>query len=147
MDFSSITPFRLVRRLATVEPRTPSVYLLICDSSEMDAMLVELGEEVQVQLGVNMRRFAATELHPENLAVVSEHGDGDLVLVVLDRWLPRLVRSFDRNVVLLTSGGAVVLLATPDVAERLLGASPNLRSRFTDILVLRPYAALEDLRA
>ena len=146
-EFSATTPFRLVRRLAAVGPDAPSIYLLVCDAAEMDAVLADMAAEVQIQLGLNLRPFAASELRPGSLGALTEHNAGDLVVITLDRWLPALVCSFDRNIVLLTAGGTVVLLAIRDIAERVLSAAPNLRNRLTDVLVLRSDEAFGDSQA
>jgi hypothetical protein len=146
-EFSATTAFRLVRRLAAVGRDTPSVYLLICDAAEMTSVLADMTVEVQIQLGLNLRSFAGSELHPGSLEALTERNVGDLAVIILDHWFPKLVRSFDRNVVMLTSGGTVVLLATPDIAEGMLRSAPNLRSRLTDILLLRPEEALREAGA
>jgi hypothetical protein len=146
-EFSATTPFRLVRRLAAVGQDTPSVYLLICNAGEMDTVLADMTAEVQAQLGLNLRPFAASELRPESLQALAKHYPGDLVVITLDHWLPMLVSSFDRNIVLLTAGGTVVLLAVRDIAERMLRVAPNLRNRLTDVLVLIPDEVFGDSRA
>ena len=146
-EFSVTTPFRLVRRLAAVGPAAPSIYLLVCDAAEMDAVLADMAAEVYIQLGLTLRPFAASELRPDTLAALSERNPGDLVVITLNRWVPALVSSFDRNIVLLTAGGTVVLLAIRDIAERMLSAAPNLRNRLTDVLVLRSDEALGDPQA
>jgi hypothetical protein len=146
-EFSATTPFRLVRRLAAVGQDTPSVYLLICDAGEMDMVLADMAAEVQTQLGLNLRPLSASELRPESLEALAKHHAGDLVVVTLDHWLPTLVSSFDRNIVLFTAGGTVVLLAIRDIAERMLRGAPNLRNRLTDVLVLIPDGVLGDSRA
>jgi hypothetical protein len=64
--------------------------------------------------------------------------DRPVTLITLDHWLPKLVTALDRNVVSLTRGGAVLLLANQAIAERLLSAAPNLRNRLSDVLTIRP---------
>ncbi|MGB9456880.1 MAG: hypothetical protein WCB12_12605 [Bryobacteraceae bacterium] len=137
-EFSATTPFRLVRRLAAVGQDAPSLYLLICAAGERDAVLAEIAAEVEIQLGLNLHQLAGSELQPENLEPLINRDASDLIVIALDRWLPSLVGSFDRNVVLLTAGGTAMLLADADVVERILTAAPNLRNRLTDILLITP---------
>jgi hypothetical protein len=119
---------------------------LICDAAEVGAVLADMAAEVEIQLGLSLRPFTGSELRPESLDALTERNAGDLVVITLDRWLPKLVRSLDRNIVLLTGGGTVVLLAVGDIAERVLRVAPNLRNRLTDVLVLRPEEVFGDSR-
>jgi len=148
IDFSATTPFRLVRRLAAAGQDTPSVYLLVCEAGAMQAVRADIAAEVQVQLGFNLRSLAASEVRPERPEeAFTRETDRPVVLVTLDRWLPRLVDSFDCNIVLLTRAGIVLLLASHEIAERALAAGPNLRNRLTDVLLIKPDEAFGDARA
>lgn len=148
IDFSATTPFRLVRRLAAAGQDTPSVYLLVCDAAAVDAVRADIAAEVEVQLGFKVRSLAASEVLPERLEdAFTAETVRPVVLVTLDRWLPRLVDSFDRNIVLLTRAGIVLLLASQVIAERALAAGPNLRNRLTDVLSIKPDEAFGDARA
>lgn len=145
IDFSSTTAFRLVRRLAAAGQNTPSVYLLVCETAAMDAILADIMAEVQVQFGFNPRLLSASRVPPERLEdAFTSDSTSPLVLVTLDRWLPQLVDSFDRNVVLLTRDGIVLLVASRKIAERVLATAPNLRNRLTDILSMRTDEAFGD---
>jgi hypothetical protein len=148
IDFSATTPFRLVRRLAAAGQNTPSVYLLVCDAAAVDAVRADLAAEVQVQLGSNLRSLAASEVRPERLEdAFTLETDRPVVLVTLNRWLPKLVDSFDRNIVLLTRAGIVLLLASHEIGERALATGPNLRNRLTDVLSIKPDETFGDARA
>jgi hypothetical protein len=139
IDFSATTPFGLVRRLAAAGQNTPSVHLLIAEGAAMDSVQAEIAVEVQVQLGFNVRSIAASEMLPERLQeVFTPATNRHVVLIYLDRWLPKLVDSLDRNVVLLTRPGVVLLLANHKIGERTLAAAPNLRNRLTDVLAIQP---------
>ena len=70
-----------------------------------------------------------------------------LILITLDKWLPKLVGYFDRNIVLLTRAGTVLLVASRKIAERVLAVAPNLRNRLTDVLLVKPDEALGDPQA
>jgi hypothetical protein len=134
IEFARTTPFRFVRGLATAGEQVPSLYLLVCDGSAMDAVRADLTAEVRVQLGLDVRCLTASEVLPEML----EDSTRPVLLITLDRWTPGLITFLDRNVVLLTRVGAVVLLADRQVAERVLAKAPNLRSRLADILTISP---------
>jgi hypothetical protein len=148
IDFSATTPFRLVRRLATTGHNTPSIYLLICEAAALEAVRADTEAELKVQLGLNLRSLLASGVRSERLEdVVSSEASGAISLVILDQWLPRLVASFDRNVVLLETNGTVLLLGTREIAERTLAAAPNLRNRLTDILSIGSDQVFGDLSA
>jgi hypothetical protein len=148
IDFSATTAFRLVRRLAAAGQDTPSLYLLVCETAVMDAVRADIAAEVQVQLGFNLRLLAASEVRPERLEdAFTSDTVGHVILVTLDHWLPKLIESFDRNIVLLTRAGMVLLLASHEIAEHALAAGPNLRNRLTDVLVVKSDEAFGDERA
>ncbi|MDP2999840.1 MAG: hypothetical protein Q8N47_20295 [Bryobacterales bacterium] len=124
------------------------MYLLICEVFAMDAIRADLTAEVQVQLGFDIRFLTASEVNPEKL------GDAFLadavrpvILITLDRWLPKLIDSLDCNVVVLTRAGTVLLLANRQIAERALAAAPNLRSRLADVLAIAPDQAFGGARS
>src|SRR5579863_9177365 len=144
IDFSPTTPFRLARRLAAAGQDTPSIYLLICKAPAMDAVRADLAAEVEIQLGSKLRTLLGSDVRPELLDDAFKHDTIWLIsLVTLNRWLPTLVDSLDRNIVLLARARtAVLLLATPEVAERALASAPNLRNRITDVLSIGPDEAL-----
>src|ERR1019366_4005566 len=142
--FSATTAFRLVRRLAAIGPDSPSLYLLIADTPAMEAIQADITAEVQVQTGVSLRALAAADVSPDKLEdVFAQAPDARVTLITWDHWLPKLVTALDRNIVLLTRSGAVLLLASPEVAERLLPAAPNLRNRLTDVFAIRLEQAFE----
>jgi len=141
--FSATTAFRLVRRLATAGIDTPSLYLLISDAGAIPAIQADIAAEVQVQMGVGLRALTAAEVKLDRLQeAFTVEPDRPVTLITLDRLLPRLVTALDRNIVLLTRSGAVLLLASHEVAERILTAAPNLRNRFTDVLEMQLDEAL-----
>ncbi|MGA2579547.1 MAG: hypothetical protein ABSH24_26360 [Bryobacteraceae bacterium] len=141
--FSDTTAFRLVRRLATVGLDTPSLYLLISDAAEMHVIQADITAEVQVQLGVGFRALAAADVRVDRLEeVFTQDPVTPVTLITVDRWLPKLVAALDRNIVLLTTAGAVLLLANREVAERMLAKAPNLRNRVSDIVAIRPMRLL-----
>jgi len=142
--FPATTAFRLVRRLATIGPDSPSLYLLIADARTMPAIQADIAAEVQVQVGVTLQALAAVDVKLDKLEdVFAQPPDSQVTLITLDRWLPKLVTAFDRNIVLLTRSGAVLLLASPEVAGRLLPAAPNLRNRLTGVFAIRLEQAFE----
>jgi hypothetical protein len=148
IDFSATTAFRLVRRLAAAGQDTPSLYLLVCETAAMDAVRADLAAEVQVQLGFNLRLLAASELRAERLEdAFTPETVWPLILITLDNLPPNLVDSLDRNIVLLTRAGAVLLVASRKIAECVLKAAPNLRNRLTDILLIKPDEAFGDPQA
>jgi hypothetical protein len=137
--FSATTAFRLVRRLAAVGLDTPSLYLLISDAPEMHVIQADITAEVQVQIGVTLRALVAVDVRLDRLEdVFARDPATPVTLITLDRWLPKLVAALDRNIVLLTTAGAVLLLANREVAEHMLAAAPNLRNRLSDVLAMRP---------
>jgi hypothetical protein len=141
-DFSTTIAFGLVRRLAAVGTDTPSLYLLVSEAGAMRAIEADIAAEVQVQLGVELRSLAAAEVGTGRLAEAFTQDPGrPVTLITLDHWLPMLVTALDRNVVRLTRGGAVLLLADHRVAERMLSAAPSLRNRLSDVLAIRPEEA------
>ena len=147
-DFSPTTAFRLVRGLAAAGQDSPCLYLLICEAGAMNAVRADLTDEVQVQLGFDIRFLTASEVRPEKL---EEAFVGDavrpVVLITLDRWAPKLIGSLDRNIVVLTRAGTVLLLADRQIAERALAAAPNLRNRLADVLAITPDEAFGGARS
>lgn len=148
MDFATTTPFQLARRLAAAGQGSSSVYLLISEAGGIEAVEADVTAEVEVQLGVNLRRLTASEVRLDRLEDAFRSGaDWPVMLLNLNRWVPKLIRSLDRNIVLVTRAGAVLLLANPDVAQRLLEKAPNLRNRLTDVLIIKPDDAFGGGRA
>jgi hypothetical protein len=141
-DFSTATAFGLVRRIAAAGQDNPAIYLLISETSAIDALQADLSAEVQVQLGIELRSLAASDIQPDKLEEAFAHAG--VVLITLDRWTPYFIQSLDRNIVWVTNTGPVLLLATFDVAERALALAPNLRNRLTDVLVIRPDESFGD---
>lgn len=142
--FSATTAFRLVRRLAAIGPESPSLYLLIADAAAMQAIEADIAAEVHVQIGVTLRALAAVDVKSGRLEDVFAHApDTWVTLMALDHRLPKLVTALDRNIVSLTKGGAVLLLASREVAESMLPAAPNLRNRLTGVFAIRLEEALE----
>jgi hypothetical protein len=136
-DFATTTAFGLIRRLAAAGQNSPAIYLLIAEDSTVPIIQNDIAEELNVQLGIELRSLGALEIQPDKLenAFTSSHV-ARVFLITLNRWVPKLIESLDRNIVLVTNGGPVLLLATSEVAERALVAAPNLRSRLTDILAM-----------
>jgi hypothetical protein len=66
-DFAVTTPFQLVRRLAAAGRESPSVYLLIADAAEIEAVQADVAAEVEVQIGDSLRCLVATEIPTERL--------------------------------------------------------------------------------
>lgn len=142
--FSATTAFRLVRRLAAIGPDSPSLYLLIADAPGIQAIQADIAAEVKVQIGVTLQALAAVDVKLDKLDdVFAKPPDSQVTLFTWDRWLPKLATALDRNIVLLTRSGAVLLLASPKVAERLLPAAPNLRNRLTSVFEIRLEQAFE----
>ena len=138
-DFSATIAFGLIRRLAAAGTDTPSLYLLISDTGATRAIEADIAAEVQLQLGLGLRSLVAAEMRLDRLEETFKRDpDRPVTLITLDHWLPKLVTALDRNVVSLTRGGAVLLLANQAIAERLLSAAPNLRNRLSDVLAIRP---------
>ena len=124
------------------------MYLLICEAGAMNAVRADLTDEVQVQLGFDIRFLTASEVRPEKLEeAVAGDAVRPVVLVTLDRWAPKLISSLDRNIVVLTRAGTVLLLADRQIAERALAAAPNLRSRLADVLAIKPDEAFGGARS
>jgi len=141
-EFSTITAFRLVRRLAIGENST-SMYLLICEEAAQPVIESDLTAEVEVQMGNALP-----------IGRVSEHGDiddslglpdsGPIRALWIDRWSPKLVAALDTHVVRLERTGAQFLfITTPALAEQLLTEAPNFRNRLTEVLHIVPDAAME----
>lgn len=147
-DFGHSTAFGFVRRLAATGVGCPSMYLLLSESSAIEAVQADLVAEIEVQLGSEIRMRVASEVAPEKLEqAFLPSGAPAVTLVRFDRWVPQLVQSLDRNVVLLTRAGVVLLLSTMDLGRRTLAAAPNLRSRITDVLSLTPDEGVGGRRA
>jgi hypothetical protein len=139
IDFSLTTPFELVRRLAAAGKGSASVYLLIAEDADAAAVQSDMSAEIQVQLGANLRSLAASKIRPEGLQeAFRADAAWPVVLIIMDRWAPKLIDSLDCNVVLMTGVGTVLLLANNEIAERVLTAAPNLRNRLTDVLAVGP---------
>lgn len=129
-------------------PEVPTVYLLIVEPTTTAGIQTDLLAEIQIQLGTEVRSLVASALQPERLGDAFRQGAGrPVILMSIDRWAPRLIQSMDRNVVLLTRGGAVLLLASRELAERVLSAAPNLRNRLVDVLVMTPDSVFGGLSA
>jgi hypothetical protein len=124
------------------------LYLLICEAGAMNAIRADLTDEVQVQLGFDIRFLTASEVNPEKLGdAFLEDAVRPVILITLDRWLPKLIDSLDCNVVVLTRAGTVLLLADRQIAERVLAEAPNLRSRLADVLAIKPDEAFGGARS
>lgn len=148
IDFSTTTTFQLVRRLAAAGQHAPSLYMLVCETAVSAAIRADIAAEAQVQLGLNLRLLAASDVLQERLEEIFTSESGfPLILITLDRWLPKLVDSFDRNVVLLARAGILLFVANRKIAERVLAAAPNLRNRLTDVLLIKPDETFGDAQA
>ena len=103
----------------------------------MQPIQADIAAEVQVQLGVGLRTLAAADARFDGSEdAFARDPDRPVTLITLDHWLPKLVTALDRNVVLLTRSGAVLLLANRKIAERILAEAPNLRNRLTDVFAI-----------
>ena len=139
IDFSATIAFGLIRRLATAGTDTGSLYLLISDAGAIPAIQADIAAEVQVQIGVGVRALAPADVRfDDSQGAFAPGHDKPVTLITLDQWLPKLVTALDRNIVLLTRSGAVLLLASRKVAERILAEAPNLRNRLTDVVEILP---------
>lgn len=126
----------------------PSVYLLIVEPATTAGIETDLLAEIQIQLGTRVRSLVASALQPERLDdAFRQEADQPVILISIDRWVPKLIHSMDSNVVLLTQGGALLLLADRELAERVLSAAPNLRSRLADVLEMTPDSVFGGLSA
>ena len=147
IDFSATTTFGVVRRVAATGLSTPSIYVLICEPGDLGAVQEDLAAEIEVQLGSELRSLDASNITFDVLLDANAHANGPgIVLLAMRRWEHILVDSIDRNIVLLTESGALLLLTSFDVAERILAKAPNLRSRLTDVLLIGPDEALGGTR-
>jgi hypothetical protein len=136
IEFSSVTPFRFARSIAVAGLQNPAIYLLICDAEAAAAVAADLVAEIDIQLGAAVEIETASELRANGLKVWR---DGSIRLVLVDQWIPELVDSLDRHsAVLVQDGGKLLLLATKELAERILRRAPNLRNRLTDIVQINP---------
>jgi hypothetical protein len=143
IDFSTTTTFEVVRRVAAAGLATPSIYVLICEPGELGAVQEDLAAEIEVQLGSELRSLDASNITFDVLFEATAHANGPgIVLLAMRRWEQNLVDSIDRNIVLLTDSGPLILLTSFDVAERILAKAPNLRSRLADVLLIGPDEAL-----
>lgn len=126
----------------------PSVYLLIVEPATTAGIQTDLLAEIQIQLGTRVRSMVASALQPERLDdAFRQEADRPVILMSIDRWVPKLIHSMDRNVVLLTRGGAILLLTNRELAERVLSAAPNLRNRLVDVLEMTPDSVFGGLSA
>lgn len=143
IDFSTTTTFGVVRRVAATGLSTPSIYVLICEPGELGAIRKDLAAEIEVQLGSELRSLDASNITFDVLLEANAHANGPgIVLLAMRRWEHNLVDSIDRNIVLLTESGTLLLLTSFDVAERILARAPNLRSRIADVFLIGPDEAL-----
>jgi hypothetical protein len=143
IDFSTTTTFEVVRRVAAAGLGVPSIYVLICEPGVLRAVQEDLAAEIEVQLGSELRSLDASNITFDVLLEANAHAKGPgIVLLAMRRWEQNLVDSIDRNIVLLTDSGPLILLTSFDVAERILAKAPNLRSRLADVLLIGPDEAL-----
>ncbi|HEX3685650.1 MAG TPA: hypothetical protein VHU83_24155 [Bryobacteraceae bacterium] len=139
IGFSTTTTFEIVRRVASIGLSSPSIYVLICEPEEMEAIEADLRAEVEVQLGSDLQTLdASSRPSYQRLEAIAPNTRAGVVLLTMRRWEPELIVSVDRNIVLVTRAGPLLLLTTLKIAERTLVAAPNLRSRITDVLSIKP---------
>ncbi|HVN03158.1 MAG TPA: hypothetical protein VMT86_02005, partial [Bryobacteraceae bacterium] len=136
IDVLETTAFRLVRGLAAIGLESPSIYLLIVEPDAADIFRTDLTAETRIQLGAELQTLTVEEVLLERLAEVFAKLDRNVVLITFDRWRQDVVLTFDRNITLVRNG-ALLLLASQEIALRILTAAPNLRNRITDILEVR----------
>jgi hypothetical protein len=140
-EFSTITAFRLVTRLAIGEKST-SMYLLLCEEGDQPVIESDLKAEVEVQMG-NTLPISRLSQHVEDdtLGLVDS---GAMRALRIDRWSPDIVAGLDTHVVRLERTGAQFLFITSSaLAERLLTQAPNFRNRLTEVLRIIADAAVE----
>jgi hypothetical protein len=143
IDFSTITTFGIVRRLAATGLSTPSIYVLICELGQLGAVQKDLAAEIEVQLGSELRSLDASNITFDGLLEADAHANRPgIILLAMRRWEKNLIDTIDRNIVLLTEIGPLLLLTSSDVAECILAKAPNLRSRLADVLLIGPDEAL-----
>jgi len=138
-EFSTTTTFGVIRRVASMGLTSPSLYVLICERGEMEAIQSDLAAEMDVQLSSELRLLDAPNLSVEQLSdAITPDGEPRAVLLTIRQWERRLVDSLDRNIVLVTGAGPLLLLTDFKIAERILSEAPNLRNRLADVLLIRP---------
>ena len=137
IEFSTITAFRLVRRLAMGEG-TAAMYLLIHEDDIQYSIETDLKAEIEVQLGATLPIIRVSELLDSDDSLWS-YDAGPIGILRIDCWLPKMVGLFDTHVIRLERAGAQFLfLTTPELAERLLVEAPNFRNRLTEVLQIVP---------
>ena len=135
--FSTITAFRLVRRLAMGQGST-GTYLLIYEEGSQVAIETDLQAEVEVQMGSPLAIGRVSELSGGN-ETLGLPDAGPIRVLRIDRWMPELVAMLDTHVIRLERTGAQFLfLTTASLAEQLLVESPNFRNRLTEVLQIVP---------
>jgi hypothetical protein len=146
--FTTTTPFRLVRALATAGTNNPSMYLLLCEAGVLSTVAADLAAEIEVQLGISVRRATASEVGERGVdETLGWQSAYPALLLTLDAWTPELVGALDHNITLLENAVNVfILLTTPGLCERILAAAPNYRNRLTDIFQIAPDEAFTDIR-
>src|ERR1035438_3659573 len=98
--------------MLSVRPRGSSTDSIHELAHRFDRPQADIAAEVQVQLGVGLRALAAADARFDGSEdAFARDPDRPVTLITLDHWLPKLVTALDRNVVLLTRSGAVLLLA------------------------------------
>jgi hypothetical protein len=105
----------------------------------MEAVQSDLAAEMDVQLGSELRLLDSSNLSLEQLfEAIAPNGQPRAVLLTIRQWERKLVDSLDRNIVLVTEAGPLLLLTDFEIAERILSAAPNLRNRLADVLLITP---------
>jgi hypothetical protein len=141
-EFSNITAFRLVRRLAIGQNST-SMYLLLCEEADEPAIEDDLRAEVEVQLGTALPLGRVSD-HLDTNDGLGLPDSGPIRALWIDKWSPDLIAALDTHVVRLERTGAQFLFITsPILGEQLVIEAPNFRNRLTEVLRIIPDAALE----
>jgi len=137
IDFSTITAFRLVRRLAMGQGAT-AMYLLIHEEDVQFDIEADLKAEVEVQRGSPLPIRRVSELFDKDDGL-GLYDANPIRVLRIDCWLPELIGLLDTHVIRMERTGAQFLfLTTPALAERLLVQAPNFRNRLTEILQIVP---------
>jgi len=141
-EFSTITAFRLVRRLAIGQNST-SMYLLLCEEAGEPVIEADLRAEVEVQMAIALPVGRVSE-HLESNDNLGLPDSGPIRALWIDKWSPDLIAALDTHVVRLERTGAQFLfIASPILGEQLVIDAPNFRSRLTEVLTIIPDAAVE----
>ncbi len=141
-EFSTITAFRLVRRLVIGQNST-SMYLLLCEDASEPAIEADVRAEVEVQMGIALP-VGRVSAHLDTNDSLGLPDSGLIRALWIDKWSSGLIAALDTHVVRLERTGAQFLFITsPILGEQLLIEAPNFRNRLTEVLCIISDAAVE----